>query len=277
MRKRINILVGVDVAVLLAGLLVVCVPRVQQAATRMSCTNNLKQLGLGLTNYHDTYRAYPAATIPCEGLPPERRLSWLVEMVPFVDQIGLVLDRTKAWDAEENLEPKVYCSRDEDDRRVDTLGEYRVFRCPSNPAVAGPSSPGLTDYVGITGVGASTAGHSMGYPGIGFFGYDRRARQEDIKDGTAATIAVIETTRDNGLWTAGGYPTVRCLDPNGGPYFGAGGQFGANHLRGDLFALKRPTTTNVLFVDCSVRILTDSIKPEVFEALATIAGGEQGR
>src|SRR4051812_33479077 len=54
------------------------------------------------------------------------------------------------------------------------------------------------------------------------------------------------------------------LDPDGGPYLGAGGQFGGGH-RG----------TNVLFVDGSVRHLDASVSPEVFEALGTIAGGEK--
>ena len=53
-----------------------------------------------------------------------------------------------------------------------------------------------------------------------------------------------------------------------------GGQFGSMHWRGDRFVLKPSFATNVLFADGSVRCLTDSVRPEVFEALATLAGGE---
>jgi hypothetical protein len=275
MRRCINVLVAVVVAVLVVGFVAVSVPRVREAAVRIQCVNNLKQIGLALHNYHDTYQAFPTATIPCEGLPAERRLSWMVEIIPYLDQIGYRPDRTKAWDAAENIEPKFY-GRDVDGRDVEFLaGEIKTFHCPANPAVAGPRSPGLTHYVGIAGVGTDAAGRGAGYPGVGCFGHDRKTRQQDIKDGLASTILVIETTRDNGPWTAGGRATVRGLDPNGGPYFGTGGQFGSNHQGGPAFALKLAPTTNVLFADCSVRNFTDSVKPEVLEALATIAGGEE--
>jgi prepilin-type processing-associated H-X9-DG protein len=186
-------------------------------------------------------------------------VSWLVGLVPYLDQLGLGIDRTKAWDAQENREP-TFRYRDHEGRPCqEPVGEWPLLRCRLNPAKAGPGSPGLTDFVGVAGVGKDAASRSAGYPGIGFFGHDRQNRQEDIKDGTATTMMVIETTWKNGPWTAGGYPTVRGLDPSGGPYLGAGGQFGSN----------------VLFADGSVRVLTDSIRPEVLEALATIAGGEE--
>src|SRR5207302_8879555 len=100
-------------------------------------------------------------------------------------------------------------------------GQYPVFRCPSTSSMARPNVPSLTHYVGGAGVYPDAASRSEGEAGIGFFAYNRRTRPDDIKDGTATTMMVIETTRKNGPWTAGGYPTVRGLDPAGGPYLGA--------------------------------------------------------
>jgi prepilin-type processing-associated H-X9-DG protein len=89
----------------------------------------------------------------------------------------------------------------------------------------------------------------------------------DIKDGTGATLAVIETASANGPWTAGGPPTVRGLDPGRQPYLGRGRQFGGTHPGGAM----------ALFADGSVRFLRESIDPKTFEALATIAGREEVR
>jgi hypothetical protein len=276
MRRRITVLVLVLGFLLTAGLAVIATIRAREAAGRMQCQNNLKQIALAVHNHAGTFDSlFPTATIPVEGLSPEKRLSWLVSIMPYMDQIGLGIDRTKAWDAEKNLEP-TFNSRDIEHRTevVRPVGEYILFCCPAHSATAEPGSPGLTHYVSIAGLGSDAASRSAGYPGIGFFGHDRRTRLEDVKDGAATTIMVIETTWKNGPWTAGGYPTDRGLDPGAGPYLGTRGQFGSNHIRGDLFAASPPCMTNAAFVDGSVRSPTSAIKPEVFEALATIAGGE---
>jgi hypothetical protein len=127
--------------------------------------------------------------------------------------------------------------------------------------------------VGVAGVGADAASRPAGYPGIGLFGHDRKTRRQDLKDGAETTMMASETNWKNGPWTAGGYPTVRGLVPSGQPYFGPGGQFDSGH-RGGLAVRGAPSITNAVFADCSVRSLTDSTSPEVFKALATIAGGE---
>ena len=71
-------------------------------------------------------------------------------------------------------------------------------------------------------------------------------------------------------WTAGGYPTVRGLDPAGGPYLGEGGQFGNDHHRGDFFALTPPPLTNVCFADGSVRSMTAAIGPSSSSTLVVM-------
>ncbi|HEV3204957.1 MAG TPA: DUF1559 domain-containing protein, partial [Gemmataceae bacterium] len=153
------------------------------------------------------------------------------------------------------------------------VGEIRVFLCPGNSNKAEPGRPGFSHYVGIAGVGKNaaelslrTADESAIRSNVGFFGYDRQIKPEDIKDGLATTLAVAETHADNGPWTAGGPSTVRGLDPQNLPYLRSQGQFGGIHYAGGAM---------VLFVDGSTRFIKESISPEVFEALATIAGGEE--
>jgi prepilin-type processing-associated H-X9-DG protein len=69
----------------------------------------------------------------------------------------------------------------------------------------------------------------------------------------------------NGSWLQGGPATVRGLDPAQQPYLGPGRQFGGIHLGAGNFA----------FADGSVRAISESINPKIFEALSTIAGGER--
>ena len=187
----------------------------------------------------------------------------------------LVIDRTKAWDDEDNLVLKTR-NQDSRDHWVEaTLGEIKPYRYPADPAEAAPNSPGLTNYVGLSGVGPDAAELDLGYPGVGFFGCERRLKIEDIKDGMANTVAVMETNRENGSWTAGGLPTTRGLNPAGGHYLGAGGQFSSGHSSSWAWLSSSSTLTNVLYGDGSVRGLTESVSPQVLEALVTIAGGEE--
>ena len=124
--------------------------------------------------------------------------------------------------------------------------------------------PGWTWYIGVAGVGTDAPTLSLGHPRSGVFGYDRQTSIFDIKDGTANTLLLVETGIDNGPWTAGGLATVRGLDPAHQPYIGRGRQYGGLHWGGVMVAM----------ADGSVRLLSDTIDPRVFEALSTVAGGE---
>jgi hypothetical protein len=250
MRRPVNVIVLVLVFLLAGGIALSALPKIRDAADRQQCQNNLKQIGLGLHNSNDTFGWFPTATVPNKNLPAERRLSWHVDALPFMDQVGLVVDRSSPWDAEVNRVPKS-SHLDGNDHPVESpLGEIKLYRCPSNPAVAEPGWPGLTHFVGLAGVGKDAAGLALGYPGTGLFGYDRKAKLEDIPDGTGNTVMVMETNAANGAWTAGGFPTARGLDPSGGPYLGPGGQFGSGHRSYKGWFSPTPTViSNVVFAE----------------------------
>jgi prepilin-type processing-associated H-X9-DG protein len=145
------------------------------------------------------------------------------------------------------------------------MGEGRYWLCPCNPNRGKLGWPGVTHYVGVAGVGEDAAALPAYAPQAGIFGCDRSTRLADIHDGTSNTLLLMETAWENGPWTAGGEPTMRGLEPKRQPYLGRGRPFGGTH----------PGVGGVAFADGSVRFLRESIRPEVLEALATKAGGEE--
>jgi prepilin-type processing-associated H-X9-DG protein len=275
MRRVVKVAVGVLFVLLVSGLVVVSVRRVRDAAKIVQCENNLRTTGLALQNYRDVHHCFPTGTLPNANLPPEKRFSWAAQLCPayMVGGVQSLFDTTKAWDAEGNCPPRER-HRTEKGYAERLVGDVAIFLCPVNPARSGPNLPCPMHYLGIAGVGDNAAELPLTDPRAGFVGYDRKVTPRDLKDGEATTMVVAEAI-DGGPWTAGGRATLRGLSPTGPSYLGEGGQFSSFHRRaGGLFPVTQPVVVNVLFADGSVHRLSASVSPQVFEALATIAGNE---
>ena len=227
----------------------------------MQCQNNLKQLMLAFHNYESANRPtpYPSTGQPdapdvgffptgCvgPGAAPEDRLSWMVTLLPYLEQESLFkqFDRQKGYAA--NL----------------PAGQVSVLTllCPEGKNAAGTAA---THYVAMAGIGHDAAARPAGVPGNGLMGYDRLTSFAAITDGCSNTIALMETRSGLGPWARGGESNLRGFDPADTPIVGDGRPFGGH-----------ATGMSVAMADASVRFLSSSVKPTQLAAAITVAGGE---
>lgn len=231
----------------MVALLLPAVQQARMAARRAQSKNNLKQLLLAMHNYHDVYRQLPTGTVVESAEEVDDRLSWLVSILPFIEQQALYeqIDQKSGWKSEAN---------------VDWTGfNLQVL---TNPA-EGNAREGATHYVGMAGIGKDAANLKVTDPGAGVFGYNRKTRFADITDGTSNTIAITEASDDFGPWAQGGRSTLRGLTEE--PYINGPDGIGSPF----------PGGMNAGLTDGSVRFISENIDPEVFKALITIRGGER--
>ena len=158
---------GTTESALLIGMLLPAVQKVREAARRMEASNNLKQIGLALHNYHSTYNQFPPAFVVDKRGKP--LYSWRVLILPYIEQAAIYnqwkLD--EAWDSPNNK----------------PLSEVliKVFNDPALPA--SNKTPFRVFY-------GNDALFNAGKAGV--LPNDQGTRMEAITDGTSNTLMVVE-------------------------------------------------------------------------------------
>jgi len=140
----VELLVVIAIIGVLIALLLPAVQQAREAARRMQCSNNLKQLALAIHNYHDTYGKVTMANYDGGS---QRSPSWFVRILPFIEQSAAYdqLDWSTCWDfSSTNNNADIYAAL-----RVDGLN------CPSSPLPTTRTDDGVEhqvpNYVGING------------------------------------------------------------------------------------------------------------------------------
>ncbi len=256
---------GALAASVVTALLLPAIQQSRVAAKRSQSKNNLKQLGLAMHNYHDTYKSFPAGTLPNEKLKPDERLSFLGRVVAVRRASRALykkIDKEAGWQ-EKDIRPIM-------ETRVPVFinpgvnpdAEKMTAKADSKEKKKPKDNYAPTHYVGLAGVGKDAPLLPITSNRAGVFGYNRKTRIRDITDGTSNTIMIGEASKDYGEWGAGGTATIRSLTKK--PYIngpdGIGGPF--------------PGGCHFLMGDGSVRFVSEKIDPKTLEALTTIRGGE---
>jgi prepilin-type N-terminal cleavage/methylation domain-containing protein/prepilin-type processing-associated H-X9-DG protein len=226
----IELLVVIAILALLIGLLLPAVQKVREAAARMKCANNLKQIGLALHNYHGVNERFPQAykplpyndpTVPFLGAGAYG-VSAFVLILPFMEQDNVYrrIDATKGALSTVNMPPSnpVYstpiptflCPSAPSQSTIEYAAELRQSFSNFGIAIAPPPLIfGRTDY-------APDAGMSADIPGININAGasivcqppDGPVRLTDITDGTSNTLMIVEDAGRPGWYGSKGLVTT---------------------------------------------------------------------
>jgi prepilin-type N-terminal cleavage/methylation domain-containing protein/prepilin-type processing-associated H-X9-DG protein len=308
----IELLVVIAIIAVLMGLMLPAVQAAREAARKVQCSNQLKQIGLALHNYHDAVGSLPmgyaargvfrdGATDTAEGWCWAAMILPRLEQGPLFDSVnfGMPVEGVENTTAVVSVITTYICPSDL------TFGPFHVADPAGNVlATAGPSS-----YAACVGGNETdtTTGLNNDGNGAGLFYRNSRTRMADIVDGTSQTIAVVERAwcKASGVWAgavSGG--TIRRGAQNDCPTSGARFYPAATLVQAHCHLINtnsdpdgglddcsslHPGGANFLFADGSVHLIKNilgdaatrldgstSYAPAsvVFQALATRAGGE---
>jgi len=308
----IELLVVIAIIAVLIGLLLPAVQKVREAAARMQCANNLKQLALGCHNYHDVFASLPrngnqfGLTMShgtngtgCCGVGAAH-WSWIARLLPYIEQDNMY----KMAGIPTN-------SMNQDAPTLAVLAmPIKTLNCPSDPsnrtrsdsADLGGTLVALTSYKGVSGAnwGADfyptetnfstpyrNPGANGSYNGLEkgdgiFWRADIRSGNlslTGISDGTSNTFMIGEDLPDYIHWNAWSYANGACgtcaIPPNTGitiPPLGTGDSWSWPTRYS--FRSRHPGGLQFAYADGSVHFISDSIPLTVYRWMATIQGGE---
>jgi prepilin-type N-terminal cleavage/methylation domain-containing protein len=129
----VELLVVIAIIGILVGLLLPAVQAAREAARRMSCQNNLKQIGLALHTYHDAHRSFPPSGVR-ERFNPSgwcRQASWMVRIMPMIEQ-GAAHDSAPLEDNNFDNNSAGWAGASRHWRAMSGL-RVPIFWCPSSP------------------------------------------------------------------------------------------------------------------------------------------------
>jgi hypothetical protein len=273
---------------MLVALLLPAVQAARGAARRMSCANNMKQIGLGLQMYHDSLRQFPCGWRgfdPSTGQPHwfgQPGWAWSAAILPYMEQHAL-------WRDEIHFDLPI---TDPANARARVL-PIATFLCPSDPGeptfmlqgggivvsqgAALPIEMARNNYLGVFGtVDLHDVCATGDCVGDGTFFLNEGIRDRDIRDGLSQTFLVGERSSKwapstwVGVVSGGAHAPARVV---GIGLFPPNSQLEEEHYSHN-FSSFHPSGTHFLTADGAVHMIDDQIDQMVYQARCTRAGGE---
>jgi prepilin-type N-terminal cleavage/methylation domain-containing protein len=295
MRRRnaftlIELLVVIAIIAVLVGLLLPAVQKVRESAARTQCSNNLKQMGLALHNYHDSCGNFPSGYLcpqpTADFFYTSPGWSWAARLLPYLEQQNLFQQINFTVPVEDPSNQVI---------RTTVL---KLFVCPSD------RSTGIFTIYGTTGaamVQAATSSYAGNFGtgfmylvppdrGTGVLFRNSRVRLLDITDGTSNTFAIGERGSffTQAPWAGAVSHGTEIVTP-GAPITSSHMErataqvlahadplhvFNESDADPDDFFTPHTGVGLFLFADGSVRPVPIGTPVAVMEALATRSGGE---
>ncbi|MDR3109561.1 MAG: DUF1559 domain-containing protein, partial [Planctomycetaceae bacterium] len=301
----VELLVVIAIIGVLIALLLPAVQAAREAARRMQCSNNLKQLGLAMHNYHDVHNALPAAWFGYDAQNRPAPLgnpgwSWGTAILPFAEQSNV----------QNNLvHYNLPITADENEQARKTV--LKLFRCPSDSSPSNRTftieefeeqhgheheeSEGeegefhemkfaLANYIVNFGTFDSDEAEQFAednphtiFKTDGVFYHNSCLNLAAITDGLSNTLFIGERTSNVGLQTWVGMPPDDGCFPAllvGSTNDAEGKPLGKKNGSPHGFSSEHPGGANFTFGDGSVRFLSETLDVNLLKALSTRGGGE---
>ncbi len=259
----IELLVVIAIIAVLIALLLPAVQAAREAARRISCVNNLKQLGIALHGYHDVHNTFPAGgwiALPTQPLTRNMNMGWSAAVLPWLEQRPLY----------DGLNLSFPYNNAVHSTAASTV--LAVYLCPSEPRkTLWNRYPGDlfdsadADYGGMYGPRGLGNPAFTNNPPAGPMIFNRAISLAQITDGASQTIQVGEDPEAiNALWISGHNIFDQSAPINARPPTEYGEELTSQH----------PGGVNTLFADASVHFLKNSTNVVPLAALCTRALGE---
>ena len=176
----VELLVVIAIIGILVGLLLPAVQAAREAARRMQCSNNVKQLALAFHNYHDTFKKFPRYQYNVAGASSWLGHGAMSRLLPFIEQSNLanLINYNQGWDAGTNNSQV---------RRA----KIAAFNCPSDIPFPDTAFGGI-NYAVNAGSRRDIYSTGSSIPASGVFARSFETGMAEITDGTSNTVMVAE-------------------------------------------------------------------------------------